>query len=213
MAEGKSADKGVRRLEPNFLIGYTTRRHLILDVDDTSLTKLERIVRMILTEYPEVGDCLIMLSSNKPSHLELSYSPHRRPYHIRRSSNYHLIFNNIIGYNKCCKIIEVLARLNILNADYVKIRNFRGDMTLRVSHENLSTGAVKPPPEPVELVLNLASKWSDGMINEYLAFRDAALSLASRELHTEHQADDRADGPHDSRKIRPVHVLVKSDGL
>ena len=47
-------------------------------------------------------------------------------------------------------------------------------MTLRVSEANLRTG-VKPAPEPVELVLAMATKWRDGMINEYLAFRDAAL--------------------------------------
>jgi hypothetical protein len=213
LAEGESADKGIRRLEPNFLIGYTTRRHLILDIDDSSITKVERLVKRIQAEWPEVGDCLIMLSSDKATSLKLSYSPHRRPYHLRQSSNFHLIFDDPIGYNKCCKIIEVLAGLNILNADYVKIRNFRGDMTLRVSHENQSTGAVKPMPQIVKIIPTKPFLIGHGWIREYLAFHGAVLSLASRELHTEHQADDRAYGPHDSRKISPVHVLVKSDGL
>ena len=47
-------------------------------------------------------------------------------------------------------------------------------MSLRVSEAALSTG-VKPAPEPVEYLINTAQKWRDRKIDEYLAFRDAAL--------------------------------------
>ncbi|MCJ7621742.1 MAG: hypothetical protein MUP64_16180 [Anaerolineae bacterium] len=175
LAEGEPGDPGVARLEPNFIIGYTTRTHLLLDLDDTSIEKARRLADLIIHQWPELGDCLILQSSLKPLNVGLKYSWNNHPWMSRESPNYHLVFNNRVGYNKCCKICEVLAWLGVLNKDYTKIRTFRGDMTLRVSHQNLSTGAVKPPPEPVELVLNLASKWSDGMINEYLAFRYAVL--------------------------------------
>lgn len=194
------------------IVGYTTRKHLLLDLDNTSEDKVNWLANMIMDEWPEVGDCLVLCSSESPLQVELKYSWDNRPWIRVTRSNYHLVFDNIIGYNKACKIIETLEGLNILQRDYSKIRAFRGDMTLRVSESVLST-SVKPAPEKVMWILQMGNKMHDRMIDEYLAFHDAALSLAGRELHAEHQADDRANGPHDSRKISPVHVLVKSDGL
>ena len=175
LAEGEPGNTGVARLEPNFIIGYTTRTHLLLDLDDTSLEKAQRLAGLIIREWPEVGDCLIVESSRKRLNVRVRYSWNNHPWMSRESPNYHLIFDNRVGYNKCCRICETLAELGVLNRDYAKIRTFRGDMTLRVSHQNLSTGAVKPPPFPVMLIHNMSAKWSDGMIDDYLAFRDAAL--------------------------------------
>jgi len=175
LAEGEPGDTGVARLEPNFIIGYTTRTHLLLDLDDTALTKAARLADLIIREWPEVGDCLIVASSTKELNVRVRYSWNNHPWMSRESPSYHLIFNNRVGYNKCCKICETLAELGVLNKDYAKIRTFRGDMTLRVSHQNLSTGAVKPPPSPVMLIMNLTVERRDGMIGVYSAFRDAAL--------------------------------------
>ncbi|MCJ7573953.1 hypothetical protein MUO93_06785 [Candidatus Bathyarchaeota archaeon] len=175
MAEGEPGDTGVARLEPNFIIGYTTRTHLLLDLDDTSLEKARRLAYMIMEEWPKVGDCLVVESSRKRLVVRVRYSWNNHPWMSRESPNYHLIFDNIVGYNTCCRICETLAELGVLNRDYVKIRTFRGDMTLRVSHQNLSTGAVKPPPEPVEYLFNTAQKWRDQKIDDYLALRRAAL--------------------------------------
>jgi hypothetical protein len=175
LAEGEPGDTGIARLEPNFIIGYTTRTHLLLDLDDTSLEKARRLVYTIMTEWPKVGDCLIVSSSSKRLVVRVRYSWNNHPWMSRESPNYHLIFDNIVGYNTCCRICETLAELGVLNKDYTKIRTFRGDMTLRVSHQNLSIGAVKPPPRPVEYLFNPVENYSDGMIDEYLAFRDAAL--------------------------------------
>ena len=196
LAEGEPGDSGVARLEPNFIIGYTTRTHLLLDLDDTSLEKAGRLADLIIREWPEVGDCLVVASSTVKLNVRVRYSWNNHPWMSRESPNYHLIFNNRVGYNKCCKICETLAELGVLNKDYAKIRTFRGDMTLRVSHQNLSTGAVKPPPEPVELVFNMSSKMRDGKINEYLAFRDAALGGIPV---TKMVAEVRAHGGTDTR--------------
>jgi hypothetical protein len=194
------------------IIGYTTRRHLLLDLDNTSEDKVNWLANMIMDEWPEVGDCLVLCSSESPLQVELKYSWDNRPWIRVTRSNYHLVFDNIIGYNKACKIIETLEGLNILQRDYSKIRAFRGDMTLRVSEAALSTG-VKPAPKKVMWILQMGNKMHDRMIDEYLVFRDAALSLASRELHAEDEADYGAYGTNYSCKEGPVHVLVKSDGL
>lgn len=156
------------------IIGYTTRRHLLLDLDDTSLEKARRLAYLIMGEWPEVGDCLILRSSEAPLKVRLRYSWNNWPWISVTRHSFHLVFDNIIGYNKACRICETLAGLNTLERDYLRIRTFRGDMTLRVSETNLSTG-VKPPPEPVEYLFNTIHKGSDGMIEDYLAFRDAAL--------------------------------------
>jgi hypothetical protein len=194
------------------IIGYTTRRHLLLDLDDTSLEKARRLADLIIDEWPEVGDCLILQSSVALLSVRLRYSWNNWPWISVTRPGFHLVFDNCIGYNKACRICETLAGLNVLERDYLRIRTFRGDMTLRVSEAALSTGA-KPAPEPVEYLINTAQKWRDRKIDEYLAFRDAALSLTTRELHAEDEADYGAYGTNYSCKEGPVHILVKSDGL
>jgi len=121
------------RLKPLFVIGYTTRRHLLIDLDDTTKEKAMRITKMIQKEWPEVGSCLLMLSSTGKDRELIKYSNYQRPFHKRDRQNIHLVFDNLIGYNKCCKICQVLAELRIVNKAYTDIRKFRGDMTLRVS--------------------------------------------------------------------------------
>lgn len=159
------------------VIGYTTRRHLLLDLDNTTLTKVEIIARAIMRQWPKVGDCLIMESSAKPLKLLVIYKPLHHPEHKIVANNYHLIFDNQIGYNLCCKIINTLAGLGILNKDYEKIREFRGDMTLRISPVTLSDGE-KPAPIPRTYLKNSACARRDGRILLYLKlWKLASLSL------------------------------------
>lgn len=166
------------RPEPNLIIGYTTRLHLLLDLDNTSYEKAERIAFLIMRKWPIVGDVLIVLSSYKELSLRLRYSWDGKPWIEREGPNYHLVFDNHIGYNNCCRICECLAVLGILNKDYVKIRTFRGDMTLRVSHQNKSDGSVKPHPEPKIKFYNRKKERKDGMILEYLRFLAAVRGLS-----------------------------------
>jgi hypothetical protein len=174
------------------IIGYTTRRHLLLDLDDTSLEKARRLAYLIINEWPEVGDCLILRTSDNPLNVSLRYSWNNWPWISVTRPSYHLVFDNCIGYNKACKICETLAGLNVLERDYLRIRTFRGDMTLRVSEAALSTGA-KPAPEPIEYLINTAQKWRDRKIDDYLAFRGAVLSLfTGAEVVPEVRADGRA---------------------
>lgn len=199
----------MNRLEPNLIIGYTTRTHLLLDLDDTTSTKSMRLGMKIMGTWPKVGDMLIVRSSPKPLDVRLRYSWNNHPWMKRESDSYHLVFDNNIGYNLCCHICEALAELNILNKDYVKIRTFRGDMTLRVSHQNMSSGAVKQAPEPLLVIYNYKCKRRDGMIIKYLAFLDACRGLADAELDAETEPDQAHDRANDYAKVLAIDPLVK----
>lgn len=153
--------------KPMPIIGYTTRTHLLLDFDNTTLTKVIKLCILIIKQYPKVGSALICLSSQKPYRQWLRYTSTAKPLICRSLPSYHAIFDNNIGYNTCGKIIETLAGLNILNEDYVKIRDFRGDMTLRIS-PMICTDEVKPMPKPKVYVRTRRCRKHDGMIIQYL---------------------------------------------
>lgn len=156
--------------ESRLNVGYTTRRHLLLDLDKTRLDKVVKLTRMIMSQWPEVGDVLILRSSEGSGRIDLKYDNYQRPYHKRDGDSFHLVFNNSIGYNKCCRIIEALAGVHILNRDYAKLREFRGDMTLRISPSVLSTG-VKPAPVIITGILNKSEKREGTGIADYLRVR------------------------------------------
>jgi hypothetical protein len=153
--------------KPALIVGYTTRRHLMLDLDNSSLSKVCGIARAIMHSYPEVGSCLVVSSSDRPLEVELKYSWNNQPWIKRTGSNYHLVFNNDVGYNKIATICETLGTLNILEGSFMKMRKFRGDLTLRVSPSVLTTG-VKPAPVPIVGLRNKEATREDGEILEYL---------------------------------------------
>jgi hypothetical protein len=125
---------------------------------------------MVMDEWPEVGDCLILLSSEKKIALNLRYSWNGAPYHKQVGSSYHLVFDGLIGWNKAAHICETLAGLRILEKDYEKIRTFRGDMTLRISPVRLLTG-LKPAPVCVCGIKNKGYDGSGRGISDYLNTR------------------------------------------
>lgn len=175
------------------ILGYTTRRHLILDLDNTGLEYAARIVEMIMREWPEVGDCLLLMSTDAVDRVRLAYNKWGRPLVIHDRPNYHLVFDNLIGYNKATRICRTLAALNVVEPDYDKIREFRGDMTLRVS-ESIMMEQVKPVPKEALYTHNSGSDHSDGYIREYLKFKKIGELLALRSGHAEGVPDDDRDG-------------------
>jgi hypothetical protein len=123
---------------------------------------------MLMIDYPEIGHCIINQSSKatKPS-----IPTYRETQHLMlmpKRDNYHIIFNNEIGYNKCCEIIECLANLGIINEEYVRIRQMRNDQTLRVS-KTVCTDYVKPTPKFCEFVLNPYTKKEGNCLMQYMA--------------------------------------------
>ncbi len=155
------------------VLGYTTRRHLILDLDNTTIDGALWVAHKIMFEWPKVGDCAILRSSVKPDQIRLIHNKWGRPLLYHDRNNYHLVFDNGIGYNSCVRICEVLAGLGILNPDYVKIRQFRGDMTLRVG-VLITYNEIKYSPVFRWKASNFLTKRKDGYIDHYLEFKKSA---------------------------------------
>ena len=152
------------------ILGYTTRRHLILDLDNTGLDYAIRMAGLIMENWPTVGDCLVLRTSELRDQVRLAYNKWGRPLVIHDRPNHHLVFDNLIGYNTAARICRTLAGLGVLEEDYDKIREFRGDMTLRVSPATLYAG-VKPVPREVAYVHSSHVDYSDGYIGEYRRFK------------------------------------------
>jgi hypothetical protein len=87
----------------------------------------------------------------------------------RKASNFHLVFDNSIGFNLCVTIQHLLVSLGILQYEHIALRKNMGDMTLRVSETVESTG-IKPAPEPLKVIKNIYCTRHDGNIRRYLDF-------------------------------------------
>lgn len=122
------------------ICGYTTKEHLILDLDKThSLWATEKLVHMIQSEYPDVGDCLISQSSY---------------------DGYHCIFDNKISWQRIMHISQTLTSLDIVNRNFTKVRSFREDLTLRIS--SIDRGMEKSEaPKPVKYIVTYGSNFRD----------------------------------------------------
>jgi hypothetical protein len=114
------------------IVGYSTADHLILDLDKVhSISRTITLIRMIQKEYPDVGDCLINESS---------------------LDGYHSIFDNQLSWKRIMQICRVLTGLFIVNRNFIAVRSFREDLTLRVS--SIDRGREKSEaPRPTTLVL------------------------------------------------------------
>jgi hypothetical protein len=113
-------------------VGYTTKEHLILDLDRAkSLTKAIKFARMSQAAWPDTGDCLLAYSSE---------------------GKYHAVYDSRLSWGRIMNICRTLAGLALLDRDFIKIRDFREDLTLRVS--SVDRGLTKSAaPLPVALVL------------------------------------------------------------
>jgi hypothetical protein len=116
----------------HLVTGYSTKDHLLLDFDHpASLNMIARLIRMIQEEYKFLGDCLLALSS---------------------PMKHHAVFDSRTSWAKIVNVTEVLAGIGLLNRDYMEIRKFRKDLTLRISSvdRGLSKSAA---PLPLAIVL------------------------------------------------------------
>jgi len=157
-------------------VGYTTSEHLLLDLDDTSLYKVTRLIQILQQSYPELGNALIMHSSTRKAQSTLRINRHGIPKEVLRRESYHVVFNNRVTYARCCEVTNTLVDLNILEPEYRVVRAKRGDMTIRVSPMLLSKG-IKPEPKPYRTILSPYSGRQHGMIKQYLAFLYATRNL------------------------------------
>jgi hypothetical protein len=109
----------------------------------------------------KLGDCLISCSSDKVKKSFIENCLEKQT-----QGNYHCIFNNKIGYERICQIVNILSDLSILEPDYKLIREWRGDITLRVSPDN-SKEAFRDIPKPI-IILDSFNDNNDDGIQYYL---------------------------------------------
>jgi hypothetical protein len=115
----------IQKLKPSAIGGYSTRKHLILDLDGSkSVSKAVKLVRLIQAEYPDVGSCLICESS---------------PF------KHHAIFNARLSWGRILHICRALTGLGALDKNFIKVRSFRQDLTLRVTAIARSLGDHEAP--------------------------------------------------------------------
>lgn len=153
------------------IVGYTTKDHLLLDLDETSLFDVSKLAILLIREYPEIGNVLILSSStpSKPNYTK--FDAKGIPQFRFTYQNFHIVTDNKIGYDRCLEIIDDLVELDVLQAEYRKIRLFRGDMTLRTSAKPLVHRTV-PPPKVEQLIINRLCGIHDGKIIEFCQFLD-----------------------------------------
>ena len=146
------------------VVGYTTQTHLLVDLDNCSWAKAQGAAKMIMRSYPFVGDMLIVESS--PSH-------------------YHLVGDNFLRWDQIVNVVESIADLQLVDENYRLAREFRRDLTLRVSDK---IGAVRyhavPQPKLIIQTGFPVSPWKG--IQRYLdvlnAFNPTPYDLIPKEV-------------------------------
>jgi hypothetical protein len=161
------------------IVGYTTRSHLLLDLDETSYYDVVRLARIIMRNYPDVGNCLVVESSTPSIRTYLKYDDKGVPHERLAYQNFHLVFDSPVGYDRCVAIIDTLVELNILAPEYKQIRMFRGDMTLRVSQKILHHRII-PAPKPRKLLANLGNMSDFENIYQYVTLIKACRDITER---------------------------------
>lgn len=162
----------------NLILGYTARDHLLLDLDKTTQSKAHQLAKLIMREWPVVGDCLLVRSSYTQSTTTPRMIRRGFPTITKKTASYHLVFDNLIGYNKFVHICETLAAFSILERSFLRMRYFRGDMTLRVSLV-YQTDGVKEAPIPIMRIHNNWTAKHDHKIDSYLAILRISQGLFS----------------------------------
>jgi hypothetical protein len=154
------------------IIGYTTSDHLLLDLDETSLSAVSNLAVLLIKEYPEIGHILILSTSKPTKNKYIKFDAKGLPHDCLSYQNFHIVTDNIIGYKKCLEIIDCLVGLNVLQPEYKEIRHFRGDMTLRVSPKPL-VNRIVPAPKIEAIIINRICKRHDRKIIEFAEFFNA----------------------------------------
>jgi hypothetical protein len=114
------------------IFGYTTRRHLLLDLDNKSLKQAIFITKSVTNTY-DLGDALILISSQKEEDFGIRYIQNEvQLYHIRPYS-FHVVFDKYKDWQYLQKVISTLAELGVVEESFNEVRTWRGDLTLRIS--------------------------------------------------------------------------------
>lgn len=150
-------------------MGYSTRLHLLLDLDNTTVSKSILLTKDIIRLYPYVGKALILQSSTRSLLETWLYIPERTIRKVRKQDCYHVVFDNKIGYNTCDRILRELTGLQVFSKIADKLRGLRRCMTLRISPK-IKRDGIDPCPMPLILLDNIYTSKVDSMIEVYLQY-------------------------------------------
>lgn len=145
------------------VVGYTCQDHLLVDLDNSYEFIAKQIAIDIQHEWPFLGDCLLVRSSDK---------------------HHHLIFDNFVQWETLVRIIEILADLGIVQKNYAQVRTFRRDLTLRISDKK-GEDRYRPPPEIVCEIINGYPSNDHYGITKYIYY----LRMFNPDQHVEHWID------------------------
>jgi len=125
------------------VVGYSTRRHILVDIDNANVITLYRLPA-IISRLLGYSNYIVCLSSVKK--IPISYSPRlnamTQAEQIRL--NFHIVFEKSMLYDLATNFYHLLQELGIVHENYVEMRLKRGDATLRISPKG-----VIPPPLPL----------------------------------------------------------------
>jgi hypothetical protein len=121
--------------------GFSSRRLMLLDLDHTTEYKVRRLADMILGWWPDLLGYVIMLSSEGRQITEVHYrhfdGTRQEPYvSIGNRSNYHVIYDGYIPFEKVRERMNVLAELDVIQRRiFTDIATFRNSLTLRIGNK------------------------------------------------------------------------------
>ena len=130
----------------DIVTAYTTTQHLLIDLDHASPYAASGLALQLCRDFPYLGNCLVVHNGGKSCHL---------------------IFDNIVPFEKLTHIIKLLWDFKIVNDEVVYFREQRGDFSLRVS-EKLTVDADRPIPQPIFWIANNMTDCHDSKILDYL---------------------------------------------
>jgi len=141
------------------IIGFTTQKGLVLDIDYFDLDNVERISRN-LTENYGLGDFLIVKSS---WHGQLTLEN-------KKAVDAHVVFGARTPRDKVQEILKELVRRRIIDCMFCKFHEWEKELTIRVGPKRWGQN----PPCPTKYV---RIDGRDELIREYLSEREMSLKL------------------------------------
>lgn len=130
----------------SMVTAYTTTRHLLVDLDDSTLFQSTGLAILLSKEYPDLGDCLVVSCGD---------------------NSHHLVFDNILDFDYLNRVIRLLWDFRYVNDEVRYFRDHRGDFSLRVS-EKLTVDEDKQIPRPVYYISNNQTPQRDYQMKNYL---------------------------------------------
>ena len=152
---------------PDYIVsGYSSRHHLLLDLDNTTPYKAIKLTEWILSKWKDLHACLLMISSTQDD-IGIFYmvrDGNVLPHVSVRRWNIHAIFDGWQSTKQVRRRMTTLSDIGVISKVYHDISKFRNSMTLRISSK-LAEDRYRPVPA---YLTYLGNPEPQGGIAEYL---------------------------------------------